>query len=145
MLFNDNVINQSNDNKKNTNNVTIDLSRIDRIREDSQQIVNLLSTEEDYDEDLDDDIDELSEETEDDILYDEDVEGFIDSLTDIERELLQLILNQDSIKGIIDVELLIESINEKALKCIGDNIIDGFSEHYKVYEEYIPEIQEVLQ
>jgi len=122
--------------------LNIDLSHIDRIREDSQQIVNILSTEEDYEED---DLTELSEETEDEILYGEGVEGFIDSLTDTERKLLQMILNQDSIKGIIDVELLIESINEKALECIGDNIIDGFSEHYKVYEEYIPEIQEVLQ
>ena len=43
------------------------------------------------------------------------------------------------------VEVLLESINEIALECVGDNIIETSETPIYIYEDYIENIEEILR
>ncbi len=59
---------------------------------------------------------------------------------------LAVILNQENIKKYADgnnimLEVLLDGINEKAMDCIGDNILDEIP---SVYEDYLDQVKEMV-
>ena len=67
-------------------------------------------------------------------------------LSEFEDQALAIILRGDSIKHFADesgimLEVLIDGINEKAMDCIGDHILD---DDFLVFEEYIKDVRRVF-
>jgi len=69
-------------------------------------------------------------------------------LTQIELEALELILHDQSIKifamqNMVMLEVLVDGINQKAMDCIGDALLE-LDETVSIYEEYKPKLAEVM-
>jgi len=112
--------------------INIDVSKLDKIREEHDIVAEKLNTEEEM---------PFVEQTT--VVVSQIVEGwdFLFDLEQKERELLRSLLdNKDTPK---DFLLLTEIINEKALDSIGDNIIDICEKPY-IYDEYKQEIADRL-
>lgn len=111
------------------NPIKIDLSKLDKIREEHESTAKKLI------------IDEYLEEQEQVLVITQTVNpsgftGFVDLLSNEESILIVTLLN--SKQQLKNCELLIESINEKSLITIDDNIIgyvDGIPFLYKEYED----------
>gem|GEM_PF-1751433 len=74
----------------------------------------------------------------------------VSALTGNEREFLSSILHRRHSESIVaadgtNLELLIEAINEKSLDALQDNLIDGSSSLYSVYEEYADSLLAALE
>ncbi len=80
-----------------------------------------------------------------------DMNNFIKYLNSEERDLLKAMLEiQPNEKLIVEkfnnmLSIMIESINEKALDYIEDNLIEIKNENPWIYDEYRQELQEVLE
>ena len=71
--------------------------------------------------------------------------GLVATLSDRERAFLSSLLTHDPGADRADADLTAESINEKAIATIDDNLVEGFDGHYTVYEEYAYDIRRILE
>jgi hypothetical protein len=122
--------------------VEIDLSKLDKIREEHEATAMKLIVEEQLEEAT-----ILPPEPEQGAPLDEPeglsgLTGFVDSLNNDETTLLIKVLETEHIPA--NCELLMESINDKALVATGDNIIGYIDGIPCVYEEYMDEIKTSL-
>jgi len=75
-------------------------------------------------------------------------DGLRDMLTDIERQALAIVLHgemeltQFANKCGIMPEVLVDGINEKAMDCIGDSLLD---EDFLLYEDYKEQVKELIE
>jgi len=112
--------------------IHIDMSKLDKIKEEHEETVNKLVIEEPLKENnapvhniIDNSIIEISNN-----------DGFIESLTKDENDLLLLLIEARQAPS--NCELLIESINNKAIcSVINDKIIDYIDGVPYIHEEYI--------
>jgi hypothetical protein len=118
----------------------IDTSKLGKIREEHKEVAEKLSTEEDIVE-IEIPVKQKNNENNKNTGWD----GLISSLTQDEKDLLLLILNSN-VKSFLDIssELLIETINEKSLDYLGDNIIDVSTENVCIYEDYVEYINKYM-
>ena|GEM_PF-316993 len=124
--------------------VEIDLSKLDKIREEHEETAKKLIIEEYLEEELNAVLPPQSEQTVQS-KQTEDTSGFIglaNSLNKDEKELLGTLLKSEQIPA--NCELLVEAINEKALEAIGDNIIEYVDGRPCVYDEYEDELMSSL-
>ena len=124
--------------------VNIDPQKFEAIRKVSEELKEKLIVEEAYEIE---EIEELFEPESDEKQETDGFHGFGRLLTNTEKEVLFALLNEQSIKEILDnesimQEVIFESINEKALEMINDNIID--SDELLIYDEYKEELMEVV-
>ena len=120
--------------------VNIDKSKFESIRKISNELKEKLIIEEPEEEPQEVTFLEKTEEA-------GGFDGFLNALTAVEVEVLKALLNDIPIKEILDrekimPEVILESINEKALEQINDNIID--SGGLSIYDDYKDELLEVL-
>jgi hypothetical protein len=119
--------------------IEIDTSKLGKIREEQEEIAEKLNTEE---------VVEIEVIAKQEIIKNENAtgwDGFMLSLTQSEKDILLLILNSN-IRSFSDIssELLIETINEKSLDYLGDNIIDITAESIYIYEDYTTYINKYI-
>lgn len=142
--------------------IEIDRSKFESIRKVSEEIQSALIVEDENhsNNDYDTGINSASKSQETTIATpvknnnDNEYYALVNSLSDLERQILNIIvceesellkkLNQIAIEHNEMLETIIDSINEKALEFIEDNIID-FSDVPYVYEDYLEELKIVLQ
>jgi hypothetical protein len=122
--------------------VEIDLRKLDRIREEHESTVKKLIIEEELEE-----VTTAPSQEEQDALLEQSEElsgfdGFVASLKDNEKGLLIAIIKSEQIPA--NNELLMESINEKALASVEDNIISYVDGIPSLYEEYEDELKIAL-
>lgn len=75
---------------------------------------------------------------------DEEGKTFLDLLSNNEKTIIQLLIENKSIDNFLHInnimpEIIFENINEKALDFFGDNIIDTIDEPY-IYDDYIKDL-----
>ncbi|MDR0272126.1 MAG: TerB N-terminal domain-containing protein [Clostridiales bacterium] len=141
--------------EKNRVVVNVDIKALERIREESEEITDKLIVEEIIEEKTLGAKGAVSEanvsraalplqEGSDALTSDIDVwDEFARSLTEAEATALKMILENEGmskIKAFADgeglmLEILVDSINEKALDAIGDNILE-LSDIFEIYEDY---------
>jgi hypothetical protein len=68
------------------------------------------------------------------------------AFSETERKALTLLLQNENVKPFADEngimpEVLVDSLNEKALDLIGDNIID---DNFNLYDDYIESVRELI-
>ena len=114
--------------------VEIDMSKLDKIKEEHEKTAERLILEEKNA----DDVEETHEETLISISVTSDNTDLVNVLTENEIELIKTLVEGGQVSA--NCEILIESINEKALAIIEDNII--FYEDGKpyIYDEYLDEL-----
>ena len=71
--------------------------------------------------------------------------GLAATLSHRERAFLASLLARNPGPGQPDPELTAESINEKAITAINDNLVEGFDGHYSIFDEYTDDIQRILE
>ncbi|MDR1699854.1 MAG: TerB N-terminal domain-containing protein, partial [Lachnoclostridium sp.] len=121
--------------------VNIDLTKLDKIRDDHYQTAEKLHTEEKDDEPVNLHKTEQKNLTNTPPAAGGGISGFLDDLTNEERRLIHIVLNHQSISEIEDPELLVDDINEKALHHMEDNLIENIDGQYSIYEEYQGELE----
>ena len=124
--------------------VNIDKSKFESIRKVSEELRETLILEE-TEEPEEEKCTEIPEVTEG--IYESGWEGLLSVLTTAEKDLLKALIKNESINDILKnekmmQEVIFESINEKALSVVNDNIIDA--DELTVYNEYKDELTEVL-
>lgn len=144
----------------------IDRSKFESIRKVSEEIQSALIIDDDDSLSSDNNIqsidsnsvesetEEKSKPESDEFDSDNEYVMFINSLSSLEKQVLEIVvyaapeslnnLNQLAISNNDMLEAVIDRINEKALEYIADNVID-FSEAPVVYEEYSEEVKKALQ
>lgn len=144
----------------------IDRSKFESIRKVSEEIQSALIIDDDDSLSSDNNIqsidsnsvesetEEKSRMASDEFDSDNEYVMFINSLSSLEKQVLEIVvyadpeslnnLNQLAISNNDMLEAVIDRINEKALEYIDDNVID-FSEAPVVYEEYSEEVKKALQ
>lgn len=127
-------------------NIKIDESKFDTIRESSNRVQEKLIIEE-YEEIKQ----EIKQETRIEKTSDNIYQNFINNLTEQELEFLKLVLNNnrnsliDYCKSInILFEIMLENINSKALETIEDNIMEDTGNEVLIYAEYYEQIKDII-
>ncbi|MDR0906861.1 MAG: TerB N-terminal domain-containing protein [Oscillospiraceae bacterium] len=118
--------------------VDIDFTQLDRIRAEHEATAEKLNIDEEQTLGAESDEEQLPVGSADTPLgkgAGAPVDTGIANFSESERNLLSALLRGETPVG-LDAELLIESINEKSLDAIGDNIIDTSGETPVIYEEY---------
>ena len=128
------------------NSIKIDLSKLENIRTISNEVSSKLITEFDVEE-------EPIEEKKVEIVQTDNVWlDLVNQFDKIEKEILYIQLtteNRTDIKNICTknnklLEVIIESINEKSMELIEDNLVELQEEDIYIYDEYIEELKNVL-
>ncbi|MDR1101841.1 MAG: TerB N-terminal domain-containing protein [Clostridiales bacterium] len=132
------VINNEGEIKK-VKPIDIDISALSKIREEHKEIAEKLNTdiESNRAEIIAKPIIEIAPAS-------NGWDGFFHALSAEEMELMQLLLNSHDLSNFKDLELTLESINEKALDFIEDNIIEIVAEDPYIYDEYFEKTANVI-
>jgi hypothetical protein len=155
-------IKKDDDVKKNENqHFKIDVSRLDKIRNDAELIQERLIVEnKDSFQEETDVIQELEmsqvKKQSSSLQNDENDEWqeLVERLSSYELQTLSIILNQTDTNPKLEelskksgtlIEVMIEGINEKALEIIGDNLIESREDVPGIYQDYISDIDKLLQ
>lgn len=132
--------------------VEINLDNLDKIRDELNHTAARLNTEADSESPYSSPAADTSADEDTSAMItgapDESFTGLAASLTGGERALLLSLISRDAAshsRSGADTELIVESINEKALAHIGDNLIDGVDGLYMIYEEYLDDIKKVAR
>lgn len=128
--------------------VKIDLSKLDQIRVISNEVSSKLITEADMDFEEEVKVEEKEIEKTDNIWH-----NLFNSLTVKERNFLKIFIETSSIINLKQyckdinmlLEVIVESINEKSMENIEDNIIELYDDEIIIYDDYIENIQEMLE
>ena len=125
--------------------IEIDLSKLNKIRQISNEVSSKLITEFDKEEDV--------IETINIVELDKSWSGFYKQLTNIQKDFLNKIINGSPYMEInqyckqnnILKEVLIESINELAIELLEDNIIEDMMDEIIIYPEYFENLKEIIK
>lgn len=153
-----NTVSNNTDSKKKKERFKIDISKLDKIRNDSEAIQEILIDEDDN-ENRNNEISPLENQIVLETLSDHLLDNFDNEWLELknkfinsEMEALKIILKKSmkdlyelSTKDGILIEVLIEGINNKALETIGDNLIEFSEEQPIIYDEYIDEVRNMIQ
>ncbi|MDR2898496.1 MAG: hypothetical protein LBU99_06725, partial [Spirochaetaceae bacterium] len=132
--------------------IEVDFGKLDQIRSDAAEIQGKLIL---YD-DLPEEEVQPKASSHAPIIHDEietagGLEGFVSRLSPEEREMVAIILDkqqqrlaQFALDKQLLIEVLLEHINEIALECIGDTVIDTGSDPVFIYDEYEKELSYML-
>ena len=128
----------------NTLSVEIDMGRVEKRREELIQTAEMLSLENTDEIAESIEVTEIIEELPDESF--DGIDGFVNSLSDTERNLIHAMLSDTSpnFSTFTEVEILIESINEKAQSAINDIVIEVSDGQYSIYDDYADELLEVM-
>ena len=127
-------------------NIKIDESQFNNIRESSNRVQEKLIVEE-Y-EQIKEEIKETTIEKTSDNIY----QNFINNLTEQEFEFMKLIMTNKTKNDLIEYsksvnilfEIMIENINSKALETIEDNIMEDTGTEVLIYAEYYEQIKDII-
>ena len=128
--------------------VSIDMSRIETIRQESEEIIEKLIINEnnEFEDTNTEQINTLNENG-------DEWQNLYLSLSDVQLDAVEIINNGEDVseklfylsqKNYILVEVLIESINDNAITHTGDIIIDSSGDFAKIYSDYIINIRNYL-
>lgn len=134
--------------------VRIDISKLNKIREDAEMIRDKLTIEDENDEML-----SVIKPAEKNVMnestqFDSPLEELCSSITEIQKKALIVMLNESSsMPAIMELalthhvmpEVLFDGINETALTLIGDNLIETADENPYIYDDYLNEIKMILE
>lgn len=134
--------------------VKIDISKLNKIREDAEIIRDKLTIEDESDEILFDMEQAKNNITNKSLRFNSPLEELCSSITEIQKKALIVMLNESSrMSAIMELaktyhvmpEMLFDEINETALGLIGDNLIETADENPYIYDDYLNEIKMYLE
>jgi len=139
--------------------VEIDTSKLDKIRSEAEEIQEKLTIATEVEEMINDiTINNMPTVVEEKIIVDNaaknEWEQLFYNLSSVQRLTITTILSNSRFDDKLSelakqnnvlVEVLLESINEIALECVGDNIIETSETPIYIYEDYIENIEEILR
>lgn len=132
--------------------VVIDKSKLNKIRQDAENIRDKLTVEDVDARDVPDT--QLPAMVHEKQQSDNPIAELCSMINDIQREAIKIILNEPlsmplliklSVENKVMTEVLLDSINELSIDIIGDNIIETSEENPFIYDEYINGIKKCLE
>ena len=126
-----------------TKPIEIDMSQLERIRDEHLETATKLNTEDDIDKDVIPFAVDIKNNA-----PSEPLNGFsslVEAFGVEEKGLITSLLSEESTTNIKTPELIVEQINEKALEAIGDNLIEEIDGKYSIYMEYKDELLNTLE